>query len=264
MSVAPLVLIATLAGVSAAEPDPTALVAKLGSADPAKRAEAAGALVALGREALPALRKARVATDCELRERASSLWDTIQRGLLTRPSLVRLGYENRPLADALEDLQKQTGLTLRAGQSAGLPQVVNDRDPAPVPFWEAVDRLGRAGHVRHDPGPRRDDHGNDPRASAIRLVDGDPPASTTYSGPLRIHLFATHRHRDLSFQAAGGLPGPTPFATSTVEVQAFAEPGRFIDPDALPPWRPSTTGAGRCPRARAGPATGRALPSDRG
>ena len=41
MSIAPLVLFAALAAAPAAEPDPAALVAKLGSAEPAERAAAA-------------------------------------------------------------------------------------------------------------------------------------------------------------------------------------------------------------------------------
>ena len=58
MSIAPLVLFAALAAAPAAEPDPTALVAKLGSAEPAERAAATESLKALGRAALPALQKA--------------------------------------------------------------------------------------------------------------------------------------------------------------------------------------------------------------
>ena len=120
-----------------------------------------------------------------------------------------------------------------------------------LPFWEALDRLSRAGHVRHDPGPRRVAIGNDSQASTIRLVDGDPPALTAYSGPLRIHLFATHRHRDLNFEAAGSSRVPPKGAPVNVEVQAFAEPGRFINPDGLP-------------RLQAVDEQGRAISPDRG
>src|SRR4051794_34552330 len=55
MSIGPLVLIAAFAAGSAAADDPKALVAQLGSAEAAARAEATRALEALGREALPAL-----------------------------------------------------------------------------------------------------------------------------------------------------------------------------------------------------------------
>ena len=73
-----------------------------------------------------------------------------------------------------------------------------------------------------------------PGRRPIRLVAGDPPALTAYSGPLRIHLFATHRHRDLNFEADAVSRVPPKNATVTVEIQAFAEPGRFINPNGLP------------------------------
>ena len=97
MSIALLVLFAAHAAAPAAEPDPTALVAKLGSAEASERAVATESLKALGRKALPALQKAMKAGDALVRERASALWDTIQRDLMTRPSLVRLVDQDRPL-----------------------------------------------------------------------------------------------------------------------------------------------------------------------
>ena len=105
----------------------------------------------------------------------------------------------------------------------------------PLPFWEAVDRLGLAGHVRDDPGPHRDDWGRNVGPPTIYLVAGDPPALTAYAGPLRIHLFATHRHRDVDF-AVEGAPRDLQrrSTTVTVEVQAFAEPGRFLNANGLP------------------------------
>ncbi len=115
--------------------------------------------------------------------------------------MVALDVDDRPLGEAVEALATRSGFALSLDDPALAGRRVTVRAPGPLPFWEAVDRLGRAGHVRHDPGPRRDDIGTDPRASTIRLVAGDPPALTAYSGPLRIHLFATHRHRDVNFEA---------------------------------------------------------------
>jgi hypothetical protein len=63
----------------------------------------------------------------------------------------------------------------------------------------------------------------------IHLAGGDPPAFTAYSGPVRIHLFATHRHRDRNFESDEFSGVPQHSATVTVEVQAFAEPGRFLN-----------------------------------
>jgi hypothetical protein len=189
MPLASLVLIAALAAVPAAEPDPSALVAKLGSAEPAERAAAVESLTALGREALPALQKAGKADDTDLRARASALWETIQRDLMTRPSLVRLDFKDLPLADVIDDLRKQTGLALRAGQARRVGPV-NVREPAPVPFWQAVERLGlkSARFDIHNPGgagfPNLD-------------LNNDPEwVFTTSSGPFRVALMGLHLHRD--------------------------------------------------------------------
>jgi hypothetical protein len=189
MSIASLVLFAALAAAPAAEPDPTALVAKLGSADPEERAAATDSLRALGREALPALRGAIKADDANIRERASALWDAIQRGLMTRPSMVRLDYQDLPLTEVIDDIRKQTGLRLRAGQPRR-EGPVSVREPGPVPFWEAVDRLGLKG-VGFDTG-------NPGGAGFPNLDLSDRPrwAFTSPAGPFRVALTGLHLHRD--------------------------------------------------------------------
>ena len=187
MSIAPLVLFAALAAAPAAEPDPTALVAKLGSAEPAERAAATESLKALGRAALPALQEAMKAGDADVRERASALWETIQRDLMTRPSLVRLVGQDRPLAGVLEDLETQTGLTLRLDQSAR-DRLVTLREPAPVPFWTALERLGLWGIYYQNPG--------EGKFPTLDLREAPAPAFTSTAGPFRVSLTGLHLHRD--------------------------------------------------------------------
>ena len=187
MSIAPLVLFAAMAAAPAAEPDPTALVAKLGSAEPAERAAASESLKALGRGALPALQDAMKAGDADVRERASALWETIQRDLMTRPSLVRLDGQDRPLAGVLEDLETQTGLTLRLDQSVP-DRPVALREPAPVPFWTALERLGLWGIYYQNPG-----EGQFP---TLDLREAPAPAFTSTAGPFRVSLTGLHLHRD--------------------------------------------------------------------
>ena len=148
--------------------------------------------------------------------------------------MVALDFDDRPLGEAIEALAARSGFALVLDDPALARRTITVHAPGPLPFWEALDRLGRAGHVRHDPGPRRAAGGIDAQASVIRLVDGDPPAYTACSGPLRIHLLGTHRHRDLSFQSGEASLAPPSSATATAEVQAFAEPGRFVDPDGPP------------------------------
>jgi hypothetical protein len=187
MSIAPLVLLAALAAVPAADPDPTALVAKLGSAGSAARAAAAESLKALGRGALPALQKAMKGDDAIVRERASALWETIQRDLMTRPSLVRLDGQDRPLSLVLGDLETQTGLTLQRNPSAPDKRVTLS-EPALVPFWTALERLGLWGIHYQNPG-----QGKFP---TLHLREVPAPAFTATAGPFRVTLTGLHLHRD--------------------------------------------------------------------
>ena len=175
MSIAPLVLFAALAAAPAAEPDPAALVAKLGSAEPAERAAAAESLKALGRGALPALQDAMKAGDAEVRERASALWETIQRDLMTRPSLVRLDGPDRPLAGVLEDLETQTGLTLRPDR----PRQDRRRDSPRAGPGHVLDgaRAARVvGHSLSKPGRRH---------SSRRSTSAKPPRRRSPRPPAR-------------------------------------------------------------------------------
>ena len=232
----PLSLVLVLTSALAADLSPRELIGRLGSPDRVVREEAARTLEERGAEALPALRAAlEAAREPEARDRFADLIARVEARSLDRPTMVALDVADRPLGEAVEALATRSGFALSLDDPALAGRRVTVRAPGPLPFWEALDRLGRAGHVRHDPGPHRDDFGRQVASpSTIRLVAGDPPAFTAYSGPLRIHLFATHRHRDVNFEADGVSRVPRRSATVTVEVQAFAEPGRFINPNGLP------------------------------
>ncbi len=227
----PLVLALTPA--LAGDLSPQELIVRLGSPDRVVREEAARTLEERGVEAVPALRAAReAAKEPEARERFAELIARVEARLLTRPTTVVLDVDDRPVGEAVKAIATRSGFSLSLDDATLAARRVTVRAPGPLPFWEAVDRLGRAGHVRHDPGPR--DEFEKGRASTIHLVDGDPPDFTAYSGPVRIHLFATHRHRDVSFETDGFSRVPHRSATVTVEVQAFAEPGRFLNPNGPP------------------------------
>ena len=231
----PLSLLLALASALTADLSPEELVRRLDSPDRVVREEAARTLEEQGEDALPALRAAREeASGPEAREHLAELIDRVEARSLDRPTMVALDVNDRPLGEAVKELATRSGFSIRLDDPALAGRRVTVRPPTPVPFWEAFDRLGRAGHVRHDPRSRRDANGHYPGASTIRLVAGDPPAFTAYSGPVRLHLFATHRHRDLRFEAAVKVRDPPRDAAVTVEIQAFAEPGRFINPDGMP------------------------------
>ncbi len=229
----PMILVLTSA--LAADLSPQELIVRLGSPDRAVREEAARTLEDQGVEALPALRAAReAAREPEARERFASLIARVEARLLDRPTMVVLDVDDRPLGEAVQALATRSGFSLSLGDPALATRRVTVRASGPLPFWEALDRLGRAGHVRHDPGSRDEALAKDHQSPTIHLVDGDPPALTAYSGPIRIHLFATHRHRDLNFEAGGISRVPQRSATVTVDVQAFVEPGRFLNFSGLP------------------------------
>jgi hypothetical protein len=231
----PLSLVLVLTSAVAEDLTPQELIGRLGSPDRVVREEAARTLEERGAEALPALRAVlEAAREPEARERFADLIARAEARSLDRPTMVALDVDDRPLGEAVKALATRSGFALSLYDSALAGRRVTVRAPGPLPFWEAVDRLGRAAHVRHDPEPLRDDSGPNASPSTICLVAGDPPALTAYSGPLRIHLFATHRHRDLNFESDGVFPAPPRSATVTVEVQAFAEPGRFINANGLP------------------------------
>jgi hypothetical protein len=231
----PFPLVLSLTWALAADLTPQELIVRLGSPDRVVREEAVRTLEERGVEALPALRAAReAAREPETRERFADLIARVEAGSLDRPTNVVLDVVDRPLGEAVQALATRSGFSLSLDDPALAARRVTVRASGPLPFWEAVDRLGRAGHVRHDPGPRDDELTRDRRAATIHLVDGDPPAFTAYCGPVQIHLFATHRHRDVNFEVDGVSRVPQRSATVTVEVQAFAEPGRFLNPNGWP------------------------------
>src|SRR5690348_1215963 len=94
-------LVSLLTMALAISPDAAALVARLGSGTFAERAESARRLEAMGRAALPALEAALRSPDAEVRSRVLSVWERIQRGLMARPTMIRLEGGGRPLTEVL-------------------------------------------------------------------------------------------------------------------------------------------------------------------
>lgn len=175
--------------VLAIPPDAAALVARLGSGTPAERAEAADRLEAMGRDALPALEAAlRPAVD-EVRARLLAVWERTQRRLMVRPTMVRLDGGGRPLTEILKSLGEQTGFQFDFSPQRPEPRV-DAREPAPIPFWEAIDRLGAGPGYLHQVLPSVRSF------PVLSFGPGVAEYPKTISGPFRITVQGVHDHRD--------------------------------------------------------------------
>jgi hypothetical protein len=222
----------TLLG-SATESDASALVSRLGAGRYAQRRAAAEALERLGRPALPALRKARAARDPEVRARAAELVERIESGLMVRPTLVRLDYRERPLPEVVADLSRQSGMSLTLdpeGIREWTGRRVTLREPGPLPFWDALDRLCREARLHFEVGPRLAPGVGEPTLG-VELADGVEPGASWNSGPFRVELVSLdyQRHR----QVKGAPRGPEPPGASEqfqAQVLIQAEPRLLIAP----------------------------------
>jgi hypothetical protein len=201
MLIAAVAMAALLGGTP--DDSPAELVARLGSPRFAEREAAAESLRRLGHRALPALREARLGRDLEIRLRASHLRDEIEASTILKPTMVRLDFHDRPLSEVVEGIGRRAGASLASGDEPFTTRKPQDRPswpdrritleaPEPLPFWEALDRLCRAGGLR-----RR--HPLSPYELADRpiLVPGEawPPKSDT--GSFRVELLRIRRERDL-------------------------------------------------------------------
>ena len=227
-----------------ADPDPEQLVTLLGSADRVERDEAARTLLELGATSLPALRAARGRGNPSIRERSAALEVRVEGRLLELPTRVRLDFDGLPLEQVMRTLAERSGfrLTLDAAKDPALPKrPVRAAAPEPVSFWDALDQVGRAAHIRLDPSASESPNSFVPR---LHFIDGVPDPFHVNRGPFFVQLLGVHRHRDQAFAKKADREDVSRRALY-VEIQVFAEPGRFLDPLGLP--RLEATGAGGAP-----------------
>lgn len=222
-----LALLALL-GADSTATDPTTLVGRLGSPRFADREAAGRDLERRGAEALPALRRALDDRDPEVRSRASTLIEQIESDLLTRPTLFRLDYQRRPLAEVIKDLSAQGGMALALDDEPITPwsgRRISLREPDPVPFWSAVDGLCRAGGLRVEPNSvvLFDPRDGEP---ALTLADGAVrPGFVSDRGPFRVKLTGLHFERNLPLEPMPGDPAePTATELFQAQLQVVAEP----------------------------------------
>jgi hypothetical protein len=206
-------VLAILMSAALVADDASALVEKLGSARYADREAAAEALEALGRDALAALRAGRQSKDPEIRARSAALLSRIESGLMVRPTLVRLDFRDRPLAEVVQALSERADVPMSLvpeNNPIWRNRRITLEAPEPVPFWGVLDRLAKAAQLQSNvtmsavPGPR---------GPMVQLYMGAAAGTvpTSDSGPFRATIHGIHHHRDLTF-AQNAIVSPPAFA----------------------------------------------------
>jgi hypothetical protein len=121
------------------------LIEQLSRRDPKTRDAARKALEKLGPEALPVLRKALTHPDLEVRKRIAEIVPALETSILVAPKLVTLKVEKKSARQLLEELSKQTGYKMDIWNDD--PREVYTLDLDKVPFWKAVDEIGRLSNM---------------------------------------------------------------------------------------------------------------------
>ncbi len=206
MSVASVALFVVLGQVPST--DPFDLISQLGDPHYADRQRATTTLERLGRLSLPALRSARERRDPEVRTRAALLLARIEGALLTQPSVVRLSFQDTPLAEAVRSFGDQASVRLTLLDEDAphwRDRKVTLHDPEPLPFWKALDRFCDAARLQYNFGTNAVRNG---RGSAFPLFDGNARNTTPVSdsGPFRVSLVTIHYQSDTTFPPDHQLP----------------------------------------------------------
>jgi hypothetical protein len=222
-----------------------ALISRLGSPRSAERAAAAAALEQMGPAAVPALQEARQARDLELRARAAALLDAIDGRSLTLPTLVTLDFHDRSIAEvvaAIADRSKAELILEPEADDRWKSRRVSLEEPAPLPFWEALDRLCQVAGLRLLVGPEQTGfRGLNPFAPGgfpepqprqrtgreLILVANEPymPFPVAHSGVVDVVLLTLHHQRDRVFgQNEPGFGTSSAVVRFTAGVQVRVEP----------------------------------------
>jgi len=191
------------------------LLDQLGNDDYNVRDRAAQQLRAAGEKAIPVLRKGIEHDDAEVRRQAAELLAEIETAVLLAPKRVTLKAANKPLDEIIKDVATQTGYKIEL--TAPNPRQTYNFDVANVPFWDAIDRIGReAGLVLQQTY-------ND-QTVRLQHVDGHA-AHVSRDGAFRFVANGFQQLRQIDLSVARSTPVPvTRNETLTFQFTVTAEP----------------------------------------
>lgn len=257
------------------EPKPSIdkLVEQLGSRSFAERERATKALRERGPEALPAVRKALQSADEEVRKRAESLVPALEIAEALLPKRVTLKSEKILVADALKEFSKQTGFKFGPAAADNRTLTLDLKD---VPFWDAMEELGR------QPLSIYTEYNSKERTLNTSPVGGKSP-HLLVRGPFRLEATWFHEDRDVDLRTIGKEAKKS--SGLTLSVSVYAEPritiqkispavieeaidseGNSLLEPAPPAKEPAPSGKGpkRVPQPPATPTSAPGYPSGRG
>jgi len=125
--------------------EPRVVVEQLGHRDFRVRVKALESLRQMGPLALPALRQARDHKDPGVRKAVRELTAELEHAALLAPKRVTIRMHNAKVADVIEALRKQSGYRIDCWGADDSRRLNLNMDR--VPFWVAVEQIGRGGGV---------------------------------------------------------------------------------------------------------------------
>ncbi|GIW82923.1 MAG: hypothetical protein KatS3mg105_4730 [Gemmatales bacterium] len=117
------------------------LIEQLSDQDFHKRQAAAKALQNAGIRALDKLKKAENHPDPEVRRWIRQNLPELEKRAILQPTRVTLQCKNKPFAEVIKSIEKQTGFSIGAYPDEEARRLVYDFDLKDVPFWQAIDAV---------------------------------------------------------------------------------------------------------------------------
>jgi hypothetical protein len=207
-----------LFGATAFAADPPSiekLVEQLGSRSFVERERATKALRERGPAALPALRNALKSADEEVRKRAESLIPPLEIEEALLPKRVSLKADKQSAASLLPELAKQTGF--KFGPTPSSDDRTLTLDLKDVPFWEAVEQIGR------QPGMISTTYGSRERTLHLKPIKNKSPYLAV-RGPFRLEATWIHEDRDVDLAGTESTKENEASKKLTLSVSVHAEP----------------------------------------